>query len=64
MRDSVDNGISPLNVAQTIFEVTQKSRPNVRYPVGDRLQQLSPLIKRILPSRLFEKIMKDYYGLK
>lgn len=64
MRESVNKGISPKQVAQAIFMITQKKVPKNRYFVGEWLQRISPYIKRIIPSWLFEVIMKKYYGLK
>ena len=64
MRESVSAGIAPLQVAKVIFKATSRNRPRVRYFVGDWLQKIAPYLKRVFPSRLFEKIMRDYYDLK
>jgi NAD(P)-dependent dehydrogenase (short-subunit alcohol dehydrogenase family) len=64
MRDNVDQGMSPDQVAKVIFRVVQQENLHIRYPVGDWLQKIAPLIKRFLPGRLFERIMAGYYGLR
>lgn len=63
MRSSVHKGITPEQVALAIYRAVELPRPAVRYPVGDWLQRVSPSIKKWLPSRLFEYIMRKYYGI-
>ncbi|PTM13325.1 MAG: short-chain dehydrogenase/reductase [Bacteroidetes bacterium] len=64
MRDNVDQGIPPEQVAAAIFRTVLQEHPNIRYPVGSWLQIISPLVKRFLPGRLFERMMAGYYGLQ
>ena len=63
MRESVDHGIPPEQVAQVIWRVVHTSKPDVRYLAGGFLQKLAPIAKRLLGNRLFEWVMKKYYGL-
>lgn len=64
MRESVDKGIPPSQVADAIWQVTQRPKPSVRYLVGGFLQRLAPFAKRLLGAKLFERAMKVYYGLR
>ncbi|WP_026211417.1 SDR family NAD(P)-dependent oxidoreductase [Lewinella cohaerens] len=63
MRESVDEGIAPLRIVETIDRIIKKSSPNPRYYVGGFIQQLAPMAKRLLPRKWFETIMKAYYGV-
>lgn len=64
MRESVDSGIPPEKVAAVIYRAANSKQPAVRYVVGDVLQKLAPLAKRLLGAQIFERIMKRYYGLR
>jgi hypothetical protein len=37
--------------------------PKVRYKVGAPLQKLSGILKSLLPSRIFEKLLMNHYKL-
>ncbi len=63
MRESVDKGLSPERVAAIIWQAVNHKQPPVRYIVGDFIQKLAPLAKRIFGAQLFERVMKLYYGL-
>lgn len=63
MRNSVAVGISPDQVAATVFKVVSLPAPTVRYTVGDWLQRAAPTIKNWLPTRWFEAIMRKYYQM-
>ena len=63
MRESVDKGIPPEQVAELVWQAVHHPNPNVRYLAGGFLQRLAPFAKRLLGSRLFEWAMKKYYGL-
>ncbi len=56
-----DNGSYPERLAETVYEITKKKNPNLRYTVGKFDQRLSTILKRILPARVFEKIILGYY---
>lgn len=63
MRESVNDGIPPVLIAEAIQRIIKTSSPGSRYPVGGHIQQLAPMAKRILPLKWFERIMKAYYGV-
>jgi NAD(P)-dependent dehydrogenase (short-subunit alcohol dehydrogenase family) len=63
MRESVDKGIAPVLIAETIHRIIKTSSPSSRYPVGGFVQQLAPMVKRLLPLKWFEWLMKAYYGV-
>jgi NAD(P)-dependent dehydrogenase (short-subunit alcohol dehydrogenase family) len=63
MRESVDAGIAPVLIAETILKIINTPSPTSRYPVGGIIQGLGPLTKRLLPLKWFERLMKAYYGV-
>lgn len=62
MRESVAQGYPPEEVAASIARIVEKARPKVRYMVGGFPQNIAPLVKRVLPSRVFEWALGKYYG--
>lgn len=57
------NGASPESIARLVERILQTRTPRVRYTVGPVFQRLAAGLKRILPSRLFEWILRKYYRL-
>jgi NAD(P)-dependent dehydrogenase (short-subunit alcohol dehydrogenase family) len=55
-------GLKPIVVARTIEKILRKRRPAYHYVVATFEQRLSVLLKRILPARLFARILGAYYG--
>ena len=64
MNDHVNEGEDPIKMAEAVYQVINSSNPRVRYKVGALLQQFSIILKRILPSKLYEKMLMRHYGLK
>lgn len=61
--DHVDSGIAPEVIAQKIAYIITKKNPKVHYRVGAPLQKFSVVLKAILPSRLFEKLLLRFYHI-
>jgi len=59
----VDSGKDPILMAQKIFSVINDVHPKIHYKVGEFMQIFSILLKRILPDRLYEKLIMRYYGM-
>ena len=53
----------PNMVAKKIHAIILKSNPKVHYAVGESLQKFSLFLKRILPGRLYEKLLLSHYKL-
>ncbi|MEM9650180.1 MAG: SDR family oxidoreductase [Bacteroidota bacterium] len=63
MNEHVEAGGDPMQVAHKVHEVIQKQNPKIHYPVGEFTQRLSLLLKRILPGKLYEKLLTNHYKL-
>ena len=61
MDTHVDDGNNPLEVARAIEKLINKRKLKVHYVVGAPLQKLSVRLKKILPSRIFEKMIMNHY---
>jgi short-subunit dehydrogenase len=61
--NEVDKGLKPEIMAKAIHKIIMKKKPRVRYRIGTFLQRYAIHIKRLMPDRLYEKIMMQHYGL-
>ena len=59
----VDNGGNPNEMAAAIYRIIQNPNPKIHYKVGAFMQKISIVIKRILPDKVFEKILMNHYKL-
>jgi short-subunit dehydrogenase len=61
--EEVDSGLQPKIMANAIYKIINKKNPRVRYRVGTFMQRYAIHIKRLLPDRLYEKILMKHYDL-
>jgi NAD(P)-dependent dehydrogenase (short-subunit alcohol dehydrogenase family) len=58
------DGAKPEAVARLLGRIMRTSRPRVRYTVGPAPERAAASIKRVLPSRLFERLLLHESGLR
>lgn len=63
MNEHVDGGEDPLLMAQTIHKIINTNTPKVHYKVGTFMQKFSIVLKRILPDKVYEKLLMNHYKL-
>jgi NAD(P)-dependent dehydrogenase (short-subunit alcohol dehydrogenase family) len=64
MMDShVDTGSNPGEMAQAVFAIINDPDPKVHYKVGVFMQKFSIVLKRILPDKMYEKMLMNHYKL-
>lgn len=56
-----NGGLPPERLARKVVKIIECRRPHMRYVVANTEQRLSVLLKKILPGRLFVKILRNYY---
>lgn len=61
--EHVDSGQDPKEVASKIYQILQKPNPGIHYKVGSFLQKFSIFLKKILPEKTYESMLKKHYGL-
>lgn len=64
MNKDVDKGGDPADMAKAIYKIMQTKRPKVRYVVGEPLQKFSLFLKKILPGKVYEKLLMNHYKIK
>lgn len=64
MNEHVSHGEDPIKMAEEVFRIMNSSKPKVAYKVGSFLQKFSLVLKCILPSKTYEKMLMNHYKLK
>ena len=63
MDEHVDGGSNPNEMAEAGYQIIQTKEPRVHYKVGAFLQKFSIVLKRILPDKVYEKMLMNHYKL-
>ena len=63
MNTHVDSGSNPLQMAEAVYAVIQNPNPKIHYKVGAFMQKFSIVLKRILPDKVYEKMLMNHYKL-
>ncbi|MCF6181140.1 SDR family oxidoreductase [Lutibacter sp.] len=63
MNSHVSGGSNPLEMAKAIYKIINTDKPKLHYKVGDFMQKFSIVLKRILPDKLYEKLLMNHYKL-
>lgn len=63
MNEHVDAGSNPNEMAEAIFKIMQEKSPKVHYKVGVFMQKFSIVLKRVLPDKVYEKMLMNHYKL-
>ncbi|WP_452228539.1 MULTISPECIES: SDR family oxidoreductase [unclassified Lacinutrix] len=59
----VDEGKDPLLMAKAVYKVMNTKKPKTHYKVGEFMQKFSIVLKRILPDKVYEKMLLNHYKL-
>ncbi len=59
----VDNGSNPNLMAEAVYKIINTSNPKVHYKVGEFMQKFSIVLKRVLPDKVYEKLLMNHYKL-
>lgn len=63
MNTHVDSGSNPDEMAVAVYKVINTQNPNVHYKVGAFMQKFSIVLKRVLPDKVYEKMLMNHYKL-
>ena len=63
MDEHVDGGSNPNEMAEAVYKIIQNPNPIIHYKVGVFMQKLSIALKRILPDKVYEKMLMNHYKL-
>lgn len=63
MNEHVDSGSDPQQMAKAVYTIINAPNPNVHYKVGAFMQKFSIVLKRVLPDKVYEKLLMNHYKL-
>ncbi|MFZ2338891.1 MAG: SDR family oxidoreductase [Bacteroidales bacterium] len=58
---SEQNGLIPDVLAKNIEKIIERNKPSTRYVIASPLQKASVLLKRLVPEKLFLRVIGKYY---
>jgi NAD(P)-dependent dehydrogenase (short-subunit alcohol dehydrogenase family) len=63
MNAHVDGGSHPDQMGAAIYKIINTPEPKIHYKVGAFMQKFSVVLKRILPDKVYEKMLMKHYKL-
>jgi NAD(P)-dependent dehydrogenase (short-subunit alcohol dehydrogenase family) len=63
MDEHVDSGNNPNEIAEAVYKIIINPAPDIHYKVGAFMQKFSIVLKRILPDKVYEKMLMNHYKL-
>jgi short-subunit dehydrogenase len=63
MNQHVHSGENPMKLAVEIFKIINTENPKVHYKVGSFTQKFSIVLKKIVPDKTYEKMLKKHFKL-
>lgn len=63
INDHVQEGEDPIKVAEMVLKIINTRNPKVHYKVGSPMQKFSLFLKKILPDKIYERLLLNHYKL-
>lgn len=63
MDEHVNDGMNPSEIAKAVYKIIKTKNPKVHYKVGGFMEKFSIVLKRILPDKVYEKLLMNHYKL-
>jgi len=63
MDEHVNSGSNPNTMAEAIYKIINTKNPKGHYKIGEFMQKFSIALKRILPDKVYEKLLMNHYKL-
>ncbi len=63
MNKHVNSGSNPNEMAEVIYKIILTQNPKIHYKIGAFMQKFSIVLKRILPDKVYEKMIMNHYDL-
>ncbi|SEB81938.1 Short-chain dehydrogenase [Tenacibaculum sp. MAR_2009_124] len=63
MDNHVNSGADPIQMAEKIQAIIENKNPRIHYKVGAFMEKFSIVLKRILPDKVYEKLLMNHYKL-
>lgn len=64
IENNEDTGSDPSKIAKLVLQIVKRDSRKFRYPVGNLIERLSIFVKRLVPGRLYQWILRVFYKIK
>ena len=64
IEEGMKSSPEPDQVGDLVVKIGNSKSPKVRYRSGAFMETITPVLKRIMPSKLFEKLIMNHYKMK
>lgn len=64
LENNENTGSNPSKIANLVLQIIQRDSRKFRYPVGNIIERLSIFVKRLVPGRLYQWILRVFYQIK
>jgi short-subunit dehydrogenase len=59
----VEGGMNPIEMAKIVYKIINTETPKIHYKVGGFMEKFSIVLKRILPDKMYQKLLMNHYKL-
>ena len=59
----VDGGMNPIEMAKKVYKIMNSENPKIHYKVGGFMEKFSIVLKRILPDKMYQKLLMNHYKI-
>lgn len=63
INSQVGGGDDPVKMGEAIYRIINTAKPNGHYKIGPFMSRFSIVLKRILPDKVYEKMLMNHYKL-
>ncbi len=63
LNDHVNLGANPEKIAHAIYKIIKTKNPRIHYKIGSFMEKFSVILKRVLPDKVYENILRKHYNL-
>ena len=63
LTNNVDNGLPPEKLGKLIVKIAESKKPKLRYRSGRLFEVITPSVQRLLPGRVWERILEGFYKI-
>lgn len=63
MNSHVNGGMNPIEMAEKVYKIINTENPKIHYKVGGFMEKFSIVLKRVLPDKMYQKLLMNHYKL-
>ena len=60
---NMNNSRDPIELANLVSKIIKNKNPKIHYVIGPFLQKISIILKKVLPEKMYERLLMNHYKL-